>query len=220
MAASRSGVTGRIGGAVVCRVTGSAEETRFRPIVGAAGERHATEDERARATQARSRSQRHRMLTTLRRAPIDRQNRRRHEQHRRLPARPRRRQRSRKTMCSAGSRTLTGIALAVEETWPPTRWLNDALAIAPKTAMPRALPIDRANMLVPVTTPRRSHSTEDCAEISVGLGHKSHAQTRSRSRSRRPARPSCSRTAKPAAPEPIMTTAAPISAVLRKPIRR
>ena len=32
----------------------------------------------------------------------------------------------------------------------------------PKTAMPTALPIDRQNMLAPVTTPRRSHPTTDC----------------------------------------------------------
>ena len=49
------------------------------------------------------------------------------------------------------------------------RRLRAAFAIAPKTAMPSALPIERPNTNVPVTTPRRSHSTEDCAAISVGL---------------------------------------------------
>ena len=68
---------------------------------------------------------------------------------------------AKKTLCNAGSRTLIGIALVVEEIRPPFRWLSDALAIAPKTAMPSALPIDRANTLVPVTTPRRSQSTAD-----------------------------------------------------------
>ena len=50
------------------------------------------------------------------------------------------------------------------------RWAPiTAFAIAPNTAMPTALPIDRANMLVPVTTPRLDQSTEDCAATRVGL---------------------------------------------------
>ena len=76
---------------------------------------------------------------------------------------------AKKTLCKAGSRTLTGIALVVDEIRPPIPRLSDALAIAPKTAMPIALPIDLANTLVPVTTPRRSQSTADCAAIKVGL---------------------------------------------------
>ena len=57
-------------------------------------------------------------------------------------------------MCSAGASTLTGIPDAVDDAWPPTGWPSEPLTMAPKTAMPRALPIERANMLVPVTTPR------------------------------------------------------------------
>ena len=50
-----------------------------------------------------------------------------------------------------------------------------ALAMAPNTAMPSALPIDRENRLVPVTTPRRSQSTADWAAIRVGLVGEPHA---------------------------------------------
>src|SRR5262245_16919809 len=42
------------------------------------------------------------------------------------------------------------------------------LAIAPNTATPTALPSERANMLLPVTTPRSFQSTLDWAAISVG----------------------------------------------------
>ena len=42
------------------------------------------------------------------------------------------------------------------------------MAIAPNTATPTALPTERANKLVPVTTPRVCQSTEDCAAISPG----------------------------------------------------
>ncbi len=41
--------------------------------------------------------------------------------------------------------------------------------MAPKMATPTALPTERANMLVPVTTPRRSQPTDDCTATSVGL---------------------------------------------------
>ena len=44
-----------------------------------------------------------------------------------------------------------------------------AFAIAPKTATPIALPIDRAKRLVPVTTPRSFHSTLDWAAMRVGV---------------------------------------------------
>ena len=37
---------------------------------------------------------------------------------------------------------------------------------------PRALPIERANIEVPVTTPRSFHSTDDCAAIRVGAATK------------------------------------------------
>ena len=35
---------------------------------------------------------------------------------------------------------LTGISLVVAEMCPPSRWLSDELAIAPKTAMPARCP--------------------------------------------------------------------------------
>jgi len=43
------------------------------------------------------------------------------------------------------------------------------LAIAPNTATPTALPIERKNMLVPVTTPRSCQPTLVCAAISDGV---------------------------------------------------
>ena len=43
------------------------------------------------------------------------------------------------------------------------------LATAPRTAAPTALPIDRANMLAPVATPRSSHETLACAAMSDGV---------------------------------------------------
>src|SRR5918998_2084085 len=58
--------------------------------------------------------------------------------------------------------------LAAVVAWPPIWVLSEALAMAPKAAMPRALPIERANKLVPVTTPRCDQSTDDCAAIRVG----------------------------------------------------
>ena len=109
------------------------------------------------------------------------------------------------------------MAAAVEETCPPIRRLRAAFAIAPKIATPSALPIERPNTNVPVTTPRRSHSTEDCAAISVGLATNPmpkpstkqvaatiHTELRADSKVSRP--------------EPMTTTAPPISAVRRKPI--
>ena len=44
-----------------------------------------------------------------------------------------------------------------------------ALAIAPKIATPTELPIERANRLVPVTTPRSFHGTLDWAAMRVGV---------------------------------------------------
>ena len=51
-----------------------------------------------------------------------------------------------------------------------------ALAMAPNTATPTALPIERANRLSPVTTPRSSSPRCDCAAIRVGRGDQAHAQ--------------------------------------------
>ena len=52
-------------------------------------------------------------------------------------------------------------------------WLNLAarveFAIAPNTATPTALPIDRENMFVPLTTPRRLQPTTDCTATITGV---------------------------------------------------
>lgn len=44
-----------------------------------------------------------------------------------------------------------------------------ALTSAPKLATPTALPMDRANMVVEVASPRSDQSTLDCVAIRVGL---------------------------------------------------
>src|SRR5689334_24037754 len=44
-----------------------------------------------------------------------------------------------------------------------------ALATAPSTAAPTALPSERANMLVPVATPRSAQPTLACAAIREGV---------------------------------------------------
>ena len=46
--------------------------------------------------------------------------------------------------------------------------MTAALAIAPNTATPTALPTERANMFVPVTTPRVSQLADCWAAISTG----------------------------------------------------
>src|SRR5690606_28693089 len=50
----------------------------------------------------------------------------------------------------------------------PPRSAMTALATAPRTAAPRAWPTERANMLAPVTTPRSSQPTLDCAAMRAG----------------------------------------------------
>src|SRR3954454_18808851 len=71
---------------------------------------------------------------------------------------------ARKTSCSAGSRTpaATCSSPAAER---PSRSRTTPLAMAPKAATPRALPSERANMLVPVTTPRCCQETVDWAAM-------------------------------------------------------
>src|SRR6478752_5175754 len=51
---------------------------------------------------------------------------------------------------------------------PSTCRETAALAIAPNTATPTALPTERANRFVPVTRPRVCQSAVDCAAISTG----------------------------------------------------
>src|ERR1700704_5088445 len=64
---------------------------------------------------------------------------------------------------------LPGIRPATSAGGLAKRAARVALAIAPKTAAPTALPSERLNMLVPVTTPRRSHLTTDCTATNIGL---------------------------------------------------
>ena len=47
-----------------------------------------------------------------------------------------------------------------------------AFTIDPKTATPTALPMERAKMFAPVTTPRRSHPTTDCTATTIELAEK------------------------------------------------
>ena len=93
-----------------------------------------------------------------------------------------------------------------------------ALATAPSTAAPSALPRERENMLVPVTTPRRSQPTTDCTATTTGLDRKprptpttKHAPADLPHRVVGPG--ACTAAA------PSRTNAAPIRAVSRKPIR-
>src|SRR5882762_3414035 len=94
-----------------------------------------------------------------------------------------------------------------------------AFAIAPKMATPTALPSDRANMLLPVTTPRSFQSTLDCAAISVGtasspmpapITKQTAATTATFGR--------CAMTTSTDAP--VVTSAAPTIAVFLNPQRR
>ena len=65
----------------------------------------------------------------------------------------------RNTLCDASNNA--------EREWA-ARSPSVALAIAPNTATPTALPRERQNMLVPVTTPRRCQPTTDCTATMVG----------------------------------------------------
>ena len=94
------------------------------------------------------------------------------------------------------------------------------LATAPNTATPTALPSERANMLVPVTTPRSSQPTLDCAAISVGVATRPIPRPMTKQVT---ATPSHRRRAAPSSASsavPTTTSAEPISAVGRKPSRR
>ena len=91
--------------------------------------------------------------------------------------------------------------------------------MAPKTAMPRALPIERANMLVPVTTPRSAQSTADCAAIRVGLATQPRPSPTTKQVTAT-GQTELSGRDRPAAQRRPRITAEPISAVSRKPIRR
>ena len=58
-----------------------------------------------------------------------------------------------KISCNALSRSAGGMSAAVVASVPASRPASAALAMAPNTAMPNALPMERANIVVPVTTP-------------------------------------------------------------------
>lgn len=94
-----------------------------------------------------------------------------------------------------------------------------ALARAPNAATPTALPIDRANRLVAVTTPRSDQPTLDWAAISVGLAIRPMPRptTKQQAATCQTADDSPSQTV---ASDPPMVSTAPIAAVLRKPRRR
>ena len=115
-----------------------------------------------------------------------------------------------KTWCVAVA-TASGVGSA-----SPARVM---LAIAPNSATPTALPTDRPNRFVAVTTPRSAQPTLACAAISIGLATnpipspttKQHTAT-------------CQIADDPVSrmvdDVPSTTMQAPISAVLRNPIRR
>ena len=120
--------------------------------------------------------------------------------------------------------------------WPRRRWpgvtldagrrvgeasSSVALAIAPKTAAPTALPIERLNMLVPVTTPRRVPA-DDRLHGDQGRARPSGpADADDEAGRRRPARPrGCAPSSSAAARCRRRRPRRRSSAVSRKPIRR
>ncbi|MVA75336.1 hypothetical protein GC722_04730 [Auraticoccus sp. F435] len=123
-----------------------------------------------------------------------------------------------RTSCTAGESSSAGSA-ASPPPWPPSWVPTRALTTAPNTASPSALPIDRANITAPVTTPRSSQPTVDWAAISVGAA----ISPRPTPTPKQPAatchtelcRPSGSIEAVPAS-----ASTAPISPVSRNPSRR
>ena len=93
------------------------------------------------------------------------------------------------------------------------------LAIAPKIATPRALPMDLEKRLVPVTTPRSFHCTLACAAMRLGVATSPMPSPTTKQLVATRAmlgdwlvRASTS--------VPVTATAMPISAVVRKPMRR
>jgi hypothetical protein len=93
------------------------------------------------------------------------------------------------------------------------------LAMAPKIATPTALPSDRANMLLPVTMPRSSQSTLDCAAISVGTASRPMPAPITKHTTATLA--TFGRCANAASPDaPAITNEAPSTAVRLKPQRK
>ena len=90
--------------------------------------------------------------------------------------------------------------------------------MAPKIAAPTAEPIARQNMLVPVTTPRRSHPTTDWIATTVGeeLSPRPIPVTNIVPATMSTEAPWGSRAV---STEPVTATAIPISAVSRNPMR-
>ena len=112
-----------------------------------------------------------------------------------------------------------GAASAVGSTAPVTDPPRVALAIAPNTATPTALPIDRKNRLFAVTTPRSVQPTLLCAAIRVGLATRPMPRPTTK---QQPATstPSTPRRAAWSGRRRQITSTLPISAVLRNPSRR
>src|SRR4051812_25697692 len=94
-----------------------------------------------------------------------------------------------------------------------------ALAIAPNTATPSALPSDRRKMLLAVTTPRSLQPTLDWATISVAGAVRPMPSPRTRQYAPTSYTVECSSSSSINS-EPVSTITAPISAHWRKPIRR
>ena len=92
-------------------------------------------------------------------------------------------------------------------------------ATAPKIATPTALPIERRNMLAPVTTPRSDHGTDDCAAMSVGEATSPRPRPTMKHAMAVVQTFGVSEAATSAA-EPSTETASPMSAVRRNPMRR
>src|SRR3954468_4582209 len=94
------------------------------------------------------------------------------------------------------------------------------LTMEPKMAIPTALPTERVNMLAPVTTPRRVQPTTDCtATRSAVEQNPSPTPVTKLDKATRP-RPLSSVTQVANIRQPAMTKTLPMSAVLRKSMRR
>src|SRR6478735_2184305 len=93
-----------------------------------------------------------------------------------------------------------------------------AFAMAPKIATPTALPTERMNMLVPVTTARSFHGTEACAAMSVGVATRPRPKPTTR-HDAAVAKTFGVAEVSHSARAPTVATTRPMSAVGRKPMR-
>jgi hypothetical protein len=90
--------------------------------------------------------------------------------------------------------------------------------IAPQTATPTAEPSDRANMLVPVTAPRSVNAADDWAAMSVGTAV-SPIPTPTTNVVAATAKTDDDAPSRSVSEVPARTSAEPMTAVQRKPIR-